>query len=100
MIVVRDIFHLKFGKAKEAKALMAEAMDIMKKFGFTPGRLLTDLTGKSYRLIMESEVESLSELEAILKKAFGNEEWEKWYQKFIPLVESGEREMLSVVNLK
>ncbi len=28
----------------------------------------------------------------------GSEEWKKWYQKFVPLVESGYREVFNVVG--
>jgi hypothetical protein len=34
MILVRDVFRLKFGKAKEARALLKEGMRISKKAGF------------------------------------------------------------------
>ena len=38
MILIRDIFNLKFGKAKEAKVLLAEGEKINKEFGLiTPG---------------------------------------------------------------
>ena len=35
MIVIRNTFQLKFGKAKEAVALMKEGLAIQKKLGFT-----------------------------------------------------------------
>ncbi len=98
MLVVRDIFYLKFGKAKEAKAAMKESIEIIRKFSDIPARILTDLTGRSYRLIFEANVKNLAELEDNLKSAFSNKEWEAWYQKFVPLVESSEREILSVVE--
>ena len=98
MIVVRDIFNLKFGKAKDAKALLKEGMEINKKFGFTEGRALTDLTGESYRLILESEWESLSHWENAMKDGLSNPEWGKWYQKFVPLIERASREILNVAQ--
>lgn len=98
MILVRDIFNLKFGKAKEAKALLKESMEIGKKYGFGSGRALTDLTGPSYTLILETEWKSLSDWENSMKSGLGADEWQKWYQKFVPLVESGCREIFTILE--
>jgi hypothetical protein len=99
MILVRDIFYLQFGKAKEAKALLAEAESINKKFGFKKSRALTDLvTAHSYTLILESEWESLSEWEGVMKEGLGADEWQKWYAKFVPLVKNAYREILNIIQ--
>jgi hypothetical protein len=99
MILVRDVFHLKFGKAKDAKVLLVEGSKINKKFGFDNSRALTDLvTGHSYTLILESEWESLSAWEGAMKEGLGAAEWQKWYQKFVPLVESASREILNIIE--
>lgn len=97
MIVIRDVFHLKFGKAKEAKELMKNFVSVIKKYDKTQRRILTDYTGKSYRLIMESVYSNLSEYETSLNNTLGNDEWRKIYEKFIPLVESADREILKEV---
>lgn len=99
MILVRDVFQLKFGKAKEALATLKEGLTIMKKGGYTPERILTDFTGEFYTLIMESKYGDLSEYEKALKADLGLPEWRKWYEKFIPLVESGKREILTIVEM-
>jgi hypothetical protein len=98
MILVRDIFNLKFGKAKDARNLLKEASEIGKKFGFEPRRALTDLTGPSYTLVMESEWKSLADWENGMKASMGADEWQKWYQKFIPLVDSSSREIFTIVQ--
>lgn len=98
MIVVRDVFNLKFGKAKDAKALLDEAKGISKKYGFNQQRALTDLTGDSYRLVLESEWKSLADWENSMKEGLGAADWQKWYQKFIPLVESASREIMNIID--
>ncbi len=99
MILVRDIFHLKFGKAKDAKVLMIDARELNKKFGFDKGRALTDLvTAHSYTIILESEWGSLADWENAMKQGLGADEWQKWYQKFIPLVETASREIYNIVE--
>ena len=98
MILIRDIFQLKFGKAKDAIALLKEGMVLMKKAGHPPDRVLTDLVGKYYTLVMEMTSESLASFEASMKQAFKDDAFEKWYQKFVPLVESGHREVFNIIE--
>lgn len=98
MILIRDIFQLKFGKAKEAKALWKEGAQLMKKAGHTPDRILTDLVGNYYTLVMEVTSDNLASFEASIKEVFKDDAFEKWYQKFIPLVESGRREIFNIVE--
>lgn len=98
MILVRDIFNLKFGKSKEAIALLAEGKGILKKAGYNPERLLVDLTGKSYTLVIESTYSSLSEYDDRLLDTQAHEDWRKWYERFVSLVESGSREIFRIVD--
>jgi len=98
MILVRDIFNLKFGKAKEAKALLKEGMAINKKFGFPMSRALTDLTGPSYTLILENEWKSFADWENSMKSGLATDEWQKWYQKFVPLCDKGSREIFTILE--
>ena len=98
MILVRDVFRLKFGKAKEATALVKEGAVIAKKVGYGPQRQLIDLTGPYYTLVLESTHESLSAWEKGLKDTQGAREWGAWYEKFKPLVDSGYREIFTVLE--
>ena len=99
MILVRDIFHLKFGKARDAKALLAESRELGKKYGFSNERALSDLvTGHSYTLILESEWKNLADWEDAMKKGMGDKDWQNWYQKFIPLCDSAGREILNILE--
>jgi len=99
MILVRDIFHLKFGKAKDAKVLLKEGQELNKKFGFDNTRALTDLvTNHSYTLVLESEWKNLADWEGSMAKGLGADEWQKWYQKFVPLCETASREILNIVE--
>ena len=54
MILVRNVFRLKFGKTKEAVALMKEGLAIQKRAGAPyTYRILTDLTGPFYTMVLE-----------------------------------------------
>jgi hypothetical protein len=99
MIVVRDIFQLKFGKAREAKELWKEGIAKMKNNGFVPDRLLSDVTGPYYTVVMESTFDSLADFEKSAHEAM-SDEWRNWYQKFVPIVDSGRREIFTVEHSK
>jgi hypothetical protein len=99
MIVVRNVFRLKFGKAKDALALWKEGRQIAEKTGSGGGmRAMTDLVGPFYTLVMEEQFESLAEMEKQFQSEMGAEEWKVWYQKFVPLVDSEYREVFTVVE--
>jgi hypothetical protein len=98
MILVRDVFQLKVGKAKDAKALFKEAAAIAKKYDMPAGRALTDLTGTYYTFVWESTYPSLTDWEKAMNDPRGAEEWGAWYQKFAPLIDGGHREIMTVVE--
>ena len=99
MIVVRNVFSLKFGKAREAVAVMKEAIAIQKKLGSDLStRLLTDATGQFYTLVLELTAPSLAALEATQPRIMGDKDWQANYQKLVPLVESGQREIFTIVE--
>ena len=99
MILVRNVFRLKFGKSREAVALMKEGIAIQKKLasGISP-RLLTDLSGDFYTLVLELTVPSLATLEATQTQIMSDKDWQAHYQKFVPLVESGHREIYAIIE--
>ena len=98
MILVRNVFQLKFGKTREATAMMKENEALVKRHGNNPTRYLTDLSGPFYTLVMEITFDSLAALEKSQSEMMGSKEFSDWYQKFIPLVESGHRELFTVVG--
>jgi hypothetical protein len=99
MIIVRDVFRLKFGKAKDAKALMQETKNLMSDDRLKKSRVLVDLVGHAYTLVLEGSYESLTDYEKEMSSVFNKNEWQSWYQKFIPLVEKSYREIFTVVEI-
>ena len=101
MVVVRDIFRLKFGQSKDAVTLWREAAASLRNSGFGAMnvRLLTDLVGPSYyTVVLESTFKSLGEWEKGHAGAKDNAAWKALYAKIIPYTEIGHREVLSVVE--
>lgn len=97
MYIIRDIFHLKFGHFKDAKALLSQAMksEIMPKTESV--RVLSDFTGTSYRLIFEEGFNTLAEYEQSLNSGMATDEWQKWYEQFKQHVDGSHREILKQV---
>src|SRR3954466_1908095 len=100
MVVIRNVFQLKFGKAKEAVALMKEGLAIQKRAlagtEFST-RLLTDVTGPFYTLVLELTMPNLATFETNAPRLFGDKEWQANYEKLQPLVKTGYREIFNVV---
>lgn len=97
MYIIRDIFHLRFGAFKEAKALLDDAYGRGLLPDAKSARVLSDFTGDAYRLIFEEGYDTLAEYEQSLQQSMSKAEWKKWYEKFKPLVESSHREILKQV---
>jgi hypothetical protein len=100
MTVIRNVFQLKFGKAREAVALFKEGIAIQKKIAGSnfSTRLLTDVTGPFYTVVLELTVPNLTSFEAEAPKLMGDKDWQANYQKIGPLVESGYREIFTIVE--
>ena len=101
MVVIRNVFRLKFGKAREAVALFKESIAIQKRVGAGMNfstRLLTDLTGPFYTVVLEITVPDLATFQTEAPKLMGDKEWHAVYDKITPLVESGSREIFTIVE--
>lgn len=95
--VVRDIFKLKFGHFRPVKELFQEAFDNNMAPDAKFSRILSDFTGDSYRLILESGYDSLMDYESNLSAGMAEPEWQAWYKKFMEHVESSHREILKEI---
>ena len=98
MIVVRDIFQLHFGKAREAKELLTRGRSALEGAGYRVDRLLVDVTGEYYTLVMESRFEDLAAFERTLARTTSLDDWRSAYAELVPLVRRGRREILREVT--
>lgn len=94
MYIVREIFHLQFGRYREAKTLLDEGLQKQLLLQPAGSRILTDFTGGGYRLIIELPYATLADYETDLKKELGGTGWKDWYEKFKALIRYSEREIL------
>jgi hypothetical protein len=98
MIVVRDIFQVKFGRMKEAKAVWKDMLKLFLGDSRGRPRILTDLTGQYYTLVVESTFKNLTDYEEFSQQGMSAPEMGALYQKFVPLVDSGKREIFTIVE--
>ena len=99
MILVRDIFHLKYGMAKPFKDAMKEGKSMMEStVGMSTMRLLADLVGDAYTFVLEGTYDNLGAYEAAMSNVT-DPNWGKWYHDtMVPLIESGKREIFTIVD--
>lgn len=101
MIVIRNVFRLKFGKAREALALMKQGIAIQNRVmagEAVSTRILTDVTGPFYTLVLEITAPNLAAFESNAPRMFGDKEWQENYKKVGEFVESGYREVFTLVE--
>ena len=98
MIIVRDLFHIQPDQMKKAKELTQQGREIMRRQGYSSVRVMTDLTGECYRLVLEGEYESLADFEAALKKVQANRKWQQFYPKLRKVILGGYREVFTLVE--
>ena len=94
MIIVRESFLAKPGQASKLAAMLKDVSSTV-----APGksRVLTDLTGRFNRVIMETEAESLADLDERMKEYMSNPAWKTKMKGYTELWTTGAREVLRVV---
>ncbi len=96
MVLQRLVFQAKYGKADELVSVLKRGDEILGKYGYSSGRVLTDLTGKMFTVVWESEWESMGAFEALRGKLFAAPEFGPWFAEMQALVESGSREFYNL----
>ncbi len=101
MILVRDVFRLKFGKARDALAVWKDMGQVAARMGWERDslRVCTDLVGPYYTLVIERTFPDLGSWEREMQKGMSDPQWREVYQKFTPLVEGGHREVFTVHDI-
>lgn len=99
MIVQRNVFQLEFGAAREAVSIMREMPALAERLAL-PGqyRLLTDLTGEMYTLVLEVAVRDLAALQDGARM-FADPGWREQQARMNPLVRSARKDLFQVVDL-
>ncbi len=101
MIRVRDVFQAKYGKGDELVALFKESREQSQASTFAAQfkdySILTDASGPFFTVVTEYTVDSLNTWERFITEEFGSPQFAEWFNRMVPLVESGRREFYYVV---
>jgi hypothetical protein len=88
-------FHMKFGMIKEGCQIWRQILDIGRETGLK-SRMLTDVTGESYTLIMEQSHRNMMEYGPHMHAWLTNPALKDLYAKFIPLCDRSRRTLYKI----
>ena len=98
MIVVRDVFRCKPGKAKVLIEQFKTAMPLMMgEDSSVKHRILVDAVSTYWTVVIESEVESLTAFEKMMSEMKPSPEAEKAMEGYMDNVDGGYREIFRIV---
>jgi len=95
-IMERYAFHLHFGKARDSIAIWKEIIDEAGQTGGPHLRMLTDIVGQSYTLLVEASYVNQADIKPKIPFWKNNEKMNSLHQKFIPLCQMAEKEFYFV----
>lgn len=96
MILVRDVFRTRYGKAGELVELFKKAPQPPQGQAGYGMRVLTDASGPFFTVVTETQVASLAEWERMIKDIFSQPEFGEWFSQMTALVETGQREFYNI----
>ena len=94
MLIIRNIFTAKPGKASQMAKLMKETMS--SRPGMTV-RVLTDFIGQFNTVVMEIEVKNMGEFENQFKEYMSDPQIREKMKDYAEMYQEGRREVLQVV---
>jgi hypothetical protein len=97
MIVVRTVFQAKWGKADELVRAVREGQQEMIREAGIRGRILTDLGGQFFTVVLEGEFASLAAWEQFRARMFQDSRFQQSTAQGESLIESGRQEFFTVV---
>ena len=98
MLVIRDVFRCKPGKAGElARRLKATIPSMETHDGFRSTRVMVDLVAGYWTVVMEAEVADLAGFENHMREYSGRPEVREAMSGYMDLVEGGHREIFRIV---
>jgi hypothetical protein len=96
MLLIREVFQAKYGKAGELVQRMKQLDDPAMLEGVSSARILTDLTGPFDTVVIESVVASLDTYFGKMFEMFANADQAQQANPMAALVASGRREIYTI----
>lgn len=97
MYQIREVFKAKPGKAKELVKMFKQASPhITKAEGMKNMKIMTDITGSYWTVVVESEVDEIGNFMSNLRSATASAELQQIMKGYMDYVESGYREIFLI----
>jgi hypothetical protein len=98
MLLIRDVFRCKPGKATELARRFKETIPSMEKDdGFRNCRVMVDYVATYWTVVLEAEVDDLTRFEHHMREFSKRPEVRRALGDYMELVESGYREIFRIV---
>ena len=95
MVIARDVFQIKVGQMDNVLGLLKQAQEGSAGSG-NISRILTDISGNHFTLIIESSGESVDTIRDKMMASFNEPEMAKYMGAMMQYIESGHRTYYSV----
>lgn len=95
MILVRQVFQVKFGQMDKVLAAFTAASEQVQNSS-NISRVLTDISGQNFTLILETKAESMDAYWANLQASFQNSEMAEQMNNLMQYFKSGHKEFFTI----
>ncbi|UCH60308.1 MAG: hypothetical protein JSV61_02215 [Anaerolineales bacterium] len=95
MILVRQVFQIKYGQMDKVLALLKAAEESMQGSSYI-SRVLTDISGKNFTLVLEIKAESMEAWWNTMQQNFQDPERRAQSDPLMEYVESGYKEFYTI----
>ena len=95
MILVRQVFQVKYGCMDKVLALF-KAMPEDVRRGFNLSRMLTDISGQNFTLVLETKAESMDAYWKSLQVMFSQPDGQRQTDPMEEYIESGHKEFYTI----
>jgi len=96
MLLIREVFNAKPGKAGELAKKFKQVIPFMEKEGLKNTRVMTDFVAKYWTVVIESETEELARFEKEVRGFTSKPEVREIMKDYMSLVDSGYREVFKI----
>lgn len=96
MLLIRDVFRAKPGRAKNLVNTFKQASPFMEAEGFSNVKIMTDVVANYWTVVLEAEVASLDHFEKHMRGFTSRPEVSEIMKGYMDNVEGGHREIFKV----
>ena len=98
MLLIRDVFRCKPGKARQVAEMFKRTMPSMEEHdGFLNSRVMVDYVSTYWTVVLEAEVEDIGQFDQHMNSYGSRPEVREALEGYLDLVEGGHREIYRIL---